>query len=105
MTTTETMRERFEAWHFRPEELIKDKDGNYKDWDTHRLWMAYQQGQRDLIEAMGEPVAYQVISHNGWNDRLYPTKDAPPGLAGFLETERRVGNTVRALYSLPEVGE
>ena len=106
MTDTDKISAAFEnyaKWAALPIDL--DPYGDYKSEFTRIAWNSYKQGQRDLIASLGGAVAYQVISHNGWDDRLYPTKDAPKGFAEFLETERSVGNTVRALHFVPEVGE
>ncbi|WP_025371759.1 hypothetical protein [Advenella mimigardefordensis] len=99
MTDTD-IRAAFErAWRGRVREPINESKKDIAwTWYCHGC----QQGQRDLIEAMGEPVAYQVISQHGGNDRLYAAGHVSDQ---FLETERRVGNTVRALHFVLEVGE
>lgn len=63
MTDTDKIREKFDEW----EANVDDDDlcerfrrSSFVDFDSFMLFEAYQQGQRDLIEAMGEPVVYEM---------------------------------------------
>ena len=86
MTTTETMRERFEkSWGILPGEVEILQNGEYANFRLEMAWRGYQQGQRDLIESLGDPVAY--IQHHKGGDNL--EWDNP-------------GGSQTPLYKLPE---
>ena len=40
-------------------------DGDYLHRETQAAWNSYQQGQRDLIEAMGEPIGHVFRAYDG----------------------------------------
>ena len=90
--TTDAMREKFEAW-LRTErkdyslEYINDR---YTYTPPQRAWEAYQQGQRDLMEAMGEPVAWQIS---------YPSE---PDLGHWIAEGKCSDLDSIPLYRLPE---
>lgn len=90
--TTDMIREKFESWF----------DNNTMGWTeedkvlSRVTWEdAYAQGQRDLIEAMGEPVAWRVISKaHGINQVVSNTR--------VVKSWNGVSDSSTPLYALPE---
>ncbi len=83
-------------------DLIKVLKGQYKykmAADLYEFFQAaYAQGQRDLVAGM-EPVMYQSSNQDGYY-RFYEACKTPPS---FLDEERYLGYTVRALAFVPEL--
>lgn len=73
-------------------------DGDYLYKESRIAWEAYQRGQSDLIEAMGEPVAWKHKTADGWH-RVFDTFSAkrPP-----KEDEEYFRSPSIPLYRLPE---
>lgn len=98
--TTDTMRQKFERWwsggnSIRESAAFLDRKGNgYMSASLHNQWMAYQKGQSDLIEAMGEPKAY-IYSQNGVVDNVQFEKHE-------IVEGHSWGFTRMPLYRLPE---
>lgn len=96
-TDTDKIRKKFETetvvWKDR---LDRDEYGDYVCDDTHTQWMGfragYQHGQRDMIEAIGEPVVYQS---NGQDLFVLPRNKQ-------IKTEFRESQDWVPLYRLPE---
>ncbi len=78
---TDTMDDRFEEW--------RQMAGSGKYLKSDLMKFAYEQGQRDLLDAMGKPAAYVYR-----NDKTINVQ---------LERHDTVDNFKRiALYALPE---
>lgn len=83
-------------------DLTKDSQGFYVDSYTIAFFslyqMGYQQGQRDLVAGM-EQVMYRSSNQDGYY-RFYEACKTTPS---FLDEERYLGYTVRALAFVPEL--
>lgn len=95
MTEIDNIRAAFESEvSTYPLNLEVNANGNYEYLGTHNAWMAYKsayaQGQRDLITAMGQPVAWKLSIPDESELGHWFAEERPSHLSSI------------ALYKLPE---